>query len=412
MTSRNPIADLRRIVAEAHESPRSRFYSDRYAGHVGPGFPVSLSEGETLPFITKETLTSTPFRDRLFVPFRDAHSIRMSSGTSGRGIVLIPRNFHVDRTYYLGKFSCMLSFYIPHFGMDEACEPLGLGHVGAIPDDLPATARMASLLGVDALAGAVSPILAFAPVLAARYDCTRIRYIHLWGERPSQTQFTELHTRFPQAELTWEYSNIEANGQSGRPCEELAKREDDRVHPLTDRYYWELIDPESGSVITGEDIEGEIVLTTLWSGNALPVLRYRTGDLARRTATTCGCDAETFQILGRVAYDRAVIPGGELKSEELERVLAPFADDIDGDFELHVSGSQPTILTLHVRPRRQGVDLEAIRAHLEATMRIGATRTLAHSVASGAVKTMIVSDTQKAGKVRRIVAEPSPPRAR
>lgn len=408
--SADPLPRLSAALRDALSSVHSSFYRTLYAPLDLPDeFPSSSTDWERLPFLTKEALVRTPLTDRLFVPFEHAHSIRMSSGTSGRGVVLIPRNFHVDRSYYVGKFTTMLSFYIPHFGMDEACEPLALGHIGAIPDDLPATARMAALSQTDALAGAVSPILAFAPELSKTYDGARIRYIHLWGERPSPAQFDELTHHFPNAVLTWEYSNIETGGQSGRACETLASLKDDRVHPLAERYYWELVDTD-GRTITDTGTEGEIVLTTLWPGNAFPALRFRTGDLARRCAPACACSAETFQILGRVMFDRAVIPGGELKSEELERVLEPFSHDIAGNFELHVTADPHPSLTLYVESRHPDVSFAHIREHLLAHLRISATQTLGDALARGLVGDLAIArrpDTER--KVRRIVKEELPP---
>lgn len=405
-----PLKRLREVFAQVYASPESAFYRTLYApiaNEVSQGFPLDQDAWEKLPLLTKEQLVQTPFFDRLFVPWHKAHSVRVSSGTSGRGVVLIPRNFHIDRSYFKEKFTKMLCFYVPHFGMDEACEPHGLGHIGAVPEDMPATARMATLFGIDALAGACSPILTFLPTLRTAYDTTVIRYIHLWGERPSPVQFQELQSFCPRAEISWEYSNIESGGQSGRSCPALETLRDDRVHPLEERYFWELIDPDTGSVVTEYDKEGEIVLTTLWDGNAIPVLRYRTGDLAKRVAKTCSCDVSTvFQILGRVQYDRAIIPGGELKSEELERVLEVFASDIESNFELHVVHQTHELpqLTLFVRPRRAAVSLDQIATYLTTHMRIGASRTIADSVAEGLLQPVRCAHLPMSDKkTRRIV---------
>ncbi|MEK7628874.1 MAG: hypothetical protein AAB421_05705 [Patescibacteria group bacterium] len=372
-------------------------------------FPRTLQEWRTLPFLTKEKLVATPFLERLFVPWEKAHSIRTSSGTSGRGVVLIPRNFHVDRSYLKEKFTRILSFYYPHFGMDEACEPFKLGHIGAIQKMPEATARMSSLFKIDALAGPCSPILAFAPYLLKVYSGANIRYIHLWGEKPADVQFQEMATKFPNAEITWEYSNIESGGRSGYACAHLESLRDDRVHPYTDKFYWELIDPETSEVIEDLDRDGEIVLTTLWGGNAIPAIRYRTGDLARRVAKTCACVSEetVYQMLGRVAYDRAFIPGGEVKSEELERILAPFAAEIEGNFELHIfkkSDTKPQIV-LYVHPRTRGLDLQGLARHLIRNMRIGTNRFLSDSINSSLISSVTcepMPDHDK--KVRRIVS--------
>ncbi|MBP9669077.1 MAG: phenylacetate--CoA ligase family protein [Candidatus Pacebacteria bacterium] len=405
---------LRNAFATAYKNPHSSFYRDWYTAseHVSDvAFPNDHAAWCTLPFLTKEHLVSTPFFKRLFVPWHDAHSVRVSSGTSGRGIVLIPRNFHIDRSYFKEKFTKMLCFYVPHFGMDEACEPLGLGHLGAIPDNLPATARMATLFSIDAFAGACSPILTFLPHLSATYDTARIRYIHLWGERPSSVQFQELKQFCPKAEISWEYSNIESGGQSGRSCPELETLEDDRVHPLSDRYYWEIINPETGAVIDGENSEGEIVLTTLWDGNAIPAIRYRTGDLAKRVQKTCLCKTtEVFQILGRVQYDRAVIPGGELKSEELERVLAPFAGRIASDFELHIyhTPHQLPQLVLQVT-RRVAIPYEELSTHVSQNVRIATARTIETSVHEGLIQPLVCKEKPPSSqKVRRIIRHITP----
>ena len=119
----------------------------------------------------------------------------------------------------------------------------------------------------------------------------------------------------------------------------------------------------------------------------------------------CG-EETTYQILGRVMFDRAVIPGGELKSEELERVLAPYSHEIESNFELHVEeipGRLP-ILTLYVLPRRTGVVLANIREHVTAHLRIGAARTLADAVRDGLIRDLAVAPlVPHDKKVRRIV---------
>lgn len=406
-----PFAQLQHAFRAAYAQPESSLYRTLYEpmrATMAPDFPRNEQDWQTLPFLTKEFLVGNPFFERLFVPWDQAHSVRVSSGTSGRGVVLIPRNFHIDRSYFKEKFTKMLCFYVPHFGMDEACEPLGLGHIGAVPDNLPATARMATLFEIDALAGACSPILTFLPHLSGTYDCTRIRYIHLWGERPSAVQFQELKQYCPHAEVSWEYSNIESGGQSGRSCPELETLEDDRVHPLTDRYFWELIEPETGAVITDLDIEGEIVLTTLWDGNAIPAIRYRTGDLARRVKKTCACSTlEVFQILGRTQYDRAVIPGGELKSEELERVLEPFATTVQSNFELHIKERRGSPPTLHIYVQGiagRTVPYRAIAETVRSEMRIGANRVMHDAIVAGTIADLVCEEMPlHSNKVRRIV---------
>lgn len=53
-------------------------------------------------------------------------------------------------------------------------------------------------------------------------------------------------------------------------------------------YLVEIIDPDTGAVLP-DGCEGEIVLTSLFQGRAMPLIRYRTGDIGSLAAGPCGC---------------------------------------------------------------------------------------------------------------------------
>ena len=100
----------------------------------------------------------------------------------------------------------------------------------------------------------------------------------------------------------------------------------DGLHVWDDRFYPEVIDPETGEVLP-EGEEGELVLTTL-SKEALPVLRYRTGDITTLTSGECECGRTTVRmdnVTGRTD-DMLIVRGVNCYPSEIEAV----ALDTDG----------------------------------------------------------------------------------
>ncbi|ELY60454.1 phenylacetate--CoA ligase [Natronococcus amylolyticus DSM 10524] len=98
----------------------------------------------------------------------------------------------------------------------------------------------------------------------------------------------------------------------------------DGLHIWEDRFFPEVIDPETGEPLpVGE--EGELVLTTL-SKEALPVLRYRTGDLTSLTYETCECGRTMVRmdnVTGR-ADDLVIVRGVNFYPSEIEDVVLEF----------------------------------------------------------------------------------------
>lgn len=385
MTSLDSLQNIFRI---AYQSELSSFYRDFYtkAGTTfEANFPKSVLQWQSLPFLTKRDLVAETFYNRLFVPIAQAGAVRITSGTSKRGILLFPRNEPSLRTDMKGECTSILSLYFPHYAMDEWARMSGIRHTGSSPSDLPAAARLATLNKADALAGSPNALTALVPFLKKCHDVRSIRYILLFGGRASKAQFLDLREAFPNARITWEYSSIEGNGRTGRACKENEHLHDNLLHFDEDRCLIEIVNSNTNSIIEDYDQEGELILTTTWTSNALPILRYRTGDLIKKVPTTCSCQnaRATYQVLGRVEFDRAAIPGGELQSQELERVLAPFRDAIDSDFELHIYRDRKpdtTRLVLRVRKRNAALDTEFLLKTLSSSMRISPTRTLADAV--------------------------------
>jgi phenylacetate-coenzyme A ligase PaaK-like adenylate-forming protein len=400
---------LRRVFWETYENPYSDFYRTYYAAsgfRPSPDFPRSASDWSLLPLLSKEALAATPLERRTFVPQRDVLFYRLSSGTSNRGAVIIPRNFVPDRRFWLAYSQRYMEFLRPGHVPDVSARRAGLNMISGDSSDLPASARLAKLFNIDAISAPPAILQAFVPYLEAEMPLDSIRYLYLWGERVSDAKQRYFAHKFPNALRAVEYGLSEMHGTGGKPCDEQVKAGSLLVHPETEFVQWELIGDEGAP-----SDEGEIVLSTLWSGSASPLLRYKTGDLARRVAGICHPELESYEIIGRAGYDRVTIPGGILISAELERAMAAFKESLHDDFELHVYPAPDNVrLELRVRPRSQASgenDLQAIARQLSETMRISPERTLREAMTANFVTALkcvlLPEETEVPKKQLRII---------
>lgn len=392
MNDEQHLSDLKRAFRDAYGSTASGFYRSLYAqkGFMPDAtFPGSIADWRKIPYTQKEDIVATPFLERIFLPYEQIRTVRTSSGTSKRGVTLVPRSRILSRRYYKRFADRAFFFYLPHLSPDMSFYDAKVAYIGGDPTDLPGSAKLAALLDIEALGSSPSLLAVFIPHLMKQMDTKKIKLLEFYGERLSELQEDLFREVFPNALLYHEYSNSETHGQCGLTCDFQAKHKRNHVHPQTDAYFWELIDPTSGTVIEEAGREGEIVLTTLWEHDAFPGIRYRTGDLAQRIAEPCPCGHPiTFETLGRAAFDRAAIPGGEIRGPELERVMRQFSGRISDDYELHIFDErhENTIrprFTLFVNITDPSLDAEAIARAMPRELRISPIRTLQDGIDSG-----------------------------
>lgn len=380
------------ILEYVMENTHSSFYKDFYKKKqytFTSTFPASEDEWQQLPFLEKHDLTTVPVFDRIFVSQDEVLTFRTTSGTSGSGALVIPRS---KPTTYLKTVTeygvtSFMSFLYPHAHIAEPIREAGVRFVGGNVADFSGSVALAQANNVDALYLSPSLLQAVIPLLKSKQYTERIMYIGLFGERCSVAQHEYFASVFPNAVIGADYSATELQGVYAMPCKELMGNAESLFHVVGDEYYVEIVD-EDGEVLTCVGAEGEIVVTTLWQPNPAPMIRYRTGDIARIVAhkCTCGLQYPIIKILGRKTLDYIKIASGEIKIEEVERVIALHTEKLNFDFALEYftapEGRLPYIL-LKVDPKNEDANLEQIAASIAKVLRVSPNTTYADGVTRG-----------------------------
>jgi phenylacetate-CoA ligase len=98
------------------------------------------------------------------------------------------------------------------------------------------------------------------------------------------------------------------------------------LHVHEDHFLVEIVDPDTGTPL-GEDVEGELVFTTLRK-EAMPLLRYRTGDIASLTTEPCSCGRTIARIRGLRGRrdDMIIVRGVNVYPSNVEHALLSVPD--------------------------------------------------------------------------------------
>ena len=139
----------------------------------------------------------------------------------------------------------------------------------------------------------------------------------------------------------------------------------DGLHVHEDHFLVEVVDPESG-VVLSEGEEGELVFTTL-AKEAMPFLRYRTGDIGSLTLDPCRCGRTTARIRGLRGRrdDMIVVRGVNVYPSNVEHALLSVPEAAP-HYQLVVerSGAMDE-LTSSASPPARSVDPASLRRRRE-----------------------------------------------
>jgi phenylacetate-coenzyme A ligase PaaK-like adenylate-forming protein len=405
------------------ESTESNFYRNVYGEKVDELKRISQEKDEKMwrnvPFLSRGDIQRFPLDERLYVPHANLDAIRVTSGTSGGGILTMPRmSLSVKHKEHLTsrRVKKMATFSGGHFlYAKEYKKELGIDSIQLDPANIKTASLICEKYNPDVLFGFPYALSSLAPMLS-KNSAGSVRAVCLFGEWCSNLQWQFLHDAFPNAIMVSEYASIDSQMTLAGPCEEIISLKERYVHSFPDFVDMELIDLNSGEVINEGGILGELIITVLHPV-ALPLVRYKTGDVGKivRKECKCGIDTPILFIEGRMDADKIRFSGGEIHVAEVDRALSNCKEYlISDDFQVTLSevehlGSLKPKVTTSLKWNREIISPENISSIIEKEILIRPNYTYAQGVKDGILAPLEVkfktSDDTNSGKKTRMIRE-------
>ncbi|HEV8666266.1 MAG TPA: AMP-binding protein [Candidatus Paceibacterota bacterium] len=390
------LAALASLVTDVVASPYSAFYRELY--NVPAGSVPNLhtwNDWQLVPTFSKEHMLERPMHEYTFARHKDIDAVYYTSGTSGKPPVFCARMPYIDglsfrKEFYDFKGALLSSIKVQHRSDDFLAE-IGSPSLTINFDGkhLAACVRLAKAAGVDSLGVHTFTIQAIGEEMKKVGINKNIRLINFVGETCSLMLYSYMRETFPNAKITGYYGLTEAEGAVAVPCREM---DDEQPYPVLHahpEFHLDIIDSATGNALPIEPgIEGEILVTDLHPGRALQLVRYRPGDTIRVVEAACKAHGKwTFTVLGKTASDFMLVPGGELRADEIERVLRTMPEVTD-HFEMHRydggTKERPMLeISLHVQTLTKEVDLQALALRIQKELRVSPNRIYQNGVDEG-----------------------------
>lgn len=343
MVTTDQYAKTKQILKWVLQNPHSDFYKKKYQ-------QFKEKEFNLLPYLLREDIVSTHPLDRLFVSPQDISTWCFSSGTTSKGdFVIVPKLPHPDpalKNYakLLNQFKIEKLMVLTrlNYQNDKVKEwqanPSISAHRPFIFGDIynfNVTAKMASVISIDALESTPSILHFFVPFLKENYNLDKIKFICLGGEYTSEQKLKLFKSYFKNAYFHFRFGGTENPIYKGFRCEYISSMPPRFFHPNTDFYLYEILDEDGQNVKVGE--RGELILTTLQKC-AFPLIRYKSGDaVIWHTTKICQCGSkDLIEVFGRIGYDFVRISGLTLHIEMFEKALSQIDPKLITLYQLHV----------------------------------------------------------------------------
>ncbi len=287
-----------------------------------------------LPFTTKEDLRENYPFGLFAVPKEKVVRIHTSSGTSGKPKVVGYTakdlenwiNMAARCLYMVGVrekdvFQNMVNyaFFTGGLGLHNAAERIGAMVIPAGVGNTERQVRYMVDFGTTVIHATPSYALHLKEVaedMGISPDDLSLR-IGCFGAEPwSENTRKRLEDAFGIKAYD-SYGLSEMNG----PGVAFECQEQNGLHIWIDHYFIEIVDPETGEVLS-EGEKGELVMTTL-TKEAMPLIRYRTGDVTFIMEDECSCGRthpKIHRILGR-CDDMIIVRGINVFPSQIEHVL-------------------------------------------------------------------------------------------
>ena len=328
MYSSTRLARLEEVLRRARKPDYSDFYERLYTGRTMPDRILSQADWERIPLMTRDDLAAAPLQQRLFVQKDEAPLILSTSGTTGRGVVFLPRRLIRTGPRLFPRATIALGFRAAFEAGEFAENPRT---IYAEASRLPLAAVLAAKEGVDAIDGAATVLIEFARHFSRIADCGNIRFVALHNDRCTALQFLALKRSFPNARIENWMSLTEFTGYIAFSPEHIPE-----AHPLAltphEEVHLEIVDEVGRMVKPGE--VGDLVVTSLAPTHASLLVRYKGDDRARLIALD---ESLMFETVGRAQEERVKIPRGEINVQALDAAIMALNKSDVTDFEAVIS---------------------------------------------------------------------------
>ena len=300
---------------------------------VTPADIQSIEDISKLPFMTKDDLREVYPHGLLAVKQEDIVEVHMSSGTTGKPVVMEYTRKDIDdwaeavaRALAMNGVSSSSTIQVSYgyglftggFGIHHGGQKIG---ASVIPMSGGNTKKQLQVLQdfqpeYLACTPSYAMYLAEAAIEEGIVDKLNLKYGIFGAEPWSEAMRKEIETKLNIKALDI-YGLTEISG----PGVAMECEYQDMLHVADDLFYPEIINPETGEVLPfGE--KGELVFTTL-TKEGTPVLRYRTKDITFLSEEKCKCGRTTIRmhrLMGRTD-DMFIIRGVNVFPSQIEEVL-------------------------------------------------------------------------------------------
>lgn len=300
---------------------------------VTPADIQSIEDISKLPFMTKDDLREVYPHGLLAVKQEDIVEVHMSSGTTGKPVVMEYTRKDIDdwaeavaRALAMNGVSSSSTIQVSYgyglftggFGIHHGGQKIG---ASVIPMSGGNTKKQLQVLQdfqpeYLACTPSYAMYLAEAAIEEGIVDKLNLKYGIFGAEPWSEAMRKEIESKLNIKALDI-YGLTEISG----PGVAMECECQDMLHVADDLFYPEIINPETGEVLPfGE--KGELVFTTL-TKEGTPVLRYRTKDITFLSEEKCKCGRTTIRmhrLMGRTD-DMLIIRGVNVFPSQIEEVL-------------------------------------------------------------------------------------------
>lgn len=335
-----PQNKLQPVIDFVWHNQHTSFYPEFWSNHGIVEKPDISTDGtwNTIPFLDRHTLADhTSDMNLVHVPYGSLDQLRMTSGTTGAPLLawrsFIPDLYRFSYTQQAGATRLLNLHLTNNIRITLSAHKTGFHSIPGNPKDLEYSCMLVKQLGIDALLCTPTLAIVFAEYLRKVNRIDDIKAIMLQSEFCQEQQYSQIRECYPNAKIVISYGSTESNQLIGHATESCSSPHN-LFHIATDYFYT-------------ETLANELIYTSLSLPQATPLIRYKTGDQVTLLEHECSCGRTDLclQIEGRIQHDIVSVAGGQVRVDELDRVIHELTPLIRPIYrlQLNLSTKIPTV---------------------------------------------------------------------